>query len=440
MEIWDQTIQTGRPPEGMQYGSVYTKEMLNEALDTENPYAVVPTQDEQGHGTKLAAIAAGSKDDERNWTGAAPQADIAVVKLKPAKQILHQFYCVPPDAIAYQENDLMLGVRYLHELALREGKPLVLCLALGTNMGSHSGTSPLASYLNVIGARAGRCIVLAAGNEANQGHHYYGTLQNDQPYEDVELRVGENEYGLLMELWSSTPDLLSVSLISPSGEEVPRVNYGMQSLRFDFLFEQTLVYIDFQPLEPYSGEQLIAIRMVTPAPGIWKLRVYGDRVVNGIYNIWLPITGFLNAQTVFLNSNPDLTLTEPGTTEVPITVGAYQARNNSISIDSSRGYTRKGRIKPDLTAPGVQVETVAPGNRVSALTGTSASSAITSGAAALLMEWGIVRGNQPNLDSQDIKQLMIRGADRNFNQLYPNRSWGWGTLNLTAAFRELGRF
>ena len=440
LEIWDQTDQSGGTPEGISYGTVYRKEDIDRALKSSEPFSVVPVRDETGHGTQLASIAAGSEDKKSGWIGAAPDTLIAAVKLKPAKSYLKKFFMVPPDAQAYQENDIMLGVRYLHELALREKKPLVLCIALGSNMGGHTGTSPLSSYLNTIGARAGRCIVTAGGNEANQGHHFYGIVNETTPYQDVEIRADEGEYGLMMELWSNTPDVFSVSLVSPSGEEIPRVTYGMGSQMFDFLFEDTIVYINFQPLDPFSGEQLIVIRMLRPAPGIWRLRVYGEHVVHGIFNIWLPVTGFLSAQSIFLDSNPDTTLTEPGNTETPVTVGAYRTQNDSIYIDSGRGYTRKGRIKPDLTAPGVSVAAYAPGNALTSMTGTSAAAAVTAGAAALMLEWGIVKERRPGMSTLEIKQLLIRGADRNSSQLYPNRSWGYGTLNLYAAFASLGRF
>lgn len=439
-ELWDQTDQSGTTPEGIGYGTVYTQEELNRALENAEPFSIVPSRDNSGHGTKLAAIAAGSENLETGWVGAAPLSELAVVKLKPAKRYLKEYFMVPEEAEAYQENDIMLGVRYLHELALRERRPLVICLGLGTNMGGHAGTSPLSFYLNTIASVAGRCIVIAGGNEANQGHHFYGTLNRGEEYQDVELRVAEDEAGLMMELWSNTPDVFSVSLISPSGEEVPRVTSGMRNLRFDFLFEKTIVNVNFQSLDPYSGDQLIAIRMSEPTPGIWRLRVYGETVIDGIYNIWLPVTGFLSAGTVFLDSNPDITLTEPANTEIPITAAAYRPQNESIYIDSSRGYTRKGRIKPDLAAPGVEASTYGPGNTLTTMTGTSAAAAVTAGAAALMLEWGIVRERRLTMGTLEIKQLMIRGAARSLSQLYPNRIWGYGTLDLYAAFSSLGRF
>ncbi len=440
LEIWDQTIQTGNLPEGLQYGSVYTREEINEALESDDPFSVVPSRDEEGHGTQIASIAAGTPDDETGWTGAAPLADIAMVKLKPAKKLIKQYFMVSPDVQAYQENDIMLGVRYLNELARRKNMPLVVCMNLGSNMGGHEGNTPLASYLNSMSARSGRCVVIAGGNEANQGHHFYGVLREGQSYEDVELRVAEGEYGLTMELWGTSPDELSVSLISPTGEEVPRVSPRNGNQRFSFLFERTVVYIDFELLGARSGDELVVIRMYAPTPGIWRIRVYGVSALHGTYNIWLPTKGLLLQDTEFLNSNPDITLTGPANAEGPITVAAYQVQNNSIYINSSRGYTRKGRIKPDIAAAGVEVRTFAPGNRYTSMTGTSIAAAIVAGAAALLMEWGVVRENRPAMETSEIKRLLVSGARRSSVELYPNRSWGYGTLDLYASFMVLGRF
>lgn len=440
LEIWDQTDQSGRLPEDIGYGSVYTQEEINQALKLADPFSAVPIRDESGHGTQLASIAAGSFDEDRGWSGAAPMADLAVVKLKPAKEYLRRYYMVRPEAEAYQENDIMMGVRYLSDLAFRVGKPLVICIALGSNRGGHEGTSPLSSILNMASARSDRCILVAGGNEANQGHHFYGNLMQGQAYQEVELRVAEEEYGLTMELWGTTPDLLSISMISPAGEEIPRISSSLGNRQYDFLFERTVVYIDFQSLDPSSGDEMIRIRMFAPSAGIWRLRVYGTSVIHGIYNIWLPVTGFISPGTVFPDSNPDITLTSPANAEAPITIAGYQVQNDSIYIASSRGYTRKGRIKPDIAAPGVKVSAFEPGNRFTTVTGTSAAAAIAAGAAALLLEWGVVRGNRPTMGTQEIKQLLIRGARRNPNELYPNRSWGYGALNLYNSFQLLGRF
>ena len=172
--IWDQTIQEGVPPRGLLYGTEYRREQIDEALRNENPFQVVPSRDEQSHGTFLASIAAGGPNEENQFIGAAPDATIAMVKLKPAKQYLKDFYEIHTDAECYQETDIMLGLKYLNQLAEEQGLPLVICIAIGTNQGGHSGLSPLIGLLEVYSNLAQRAIVIGAGNEANQRHHYLG--------------------------------------------------------------------------------------------------------------------------------------------------------------------------------------------------------------------------------------------------------------------------
>ena len=181
--IWDQTVQTGEVPEGFWYGSEYTREQINQAFQNENPRTIVPSIDENSHGTFLASIAAGGANEENQFIGAAPEASIAMVKLKEAKQYLKDFYEIHTDAPCYQENDIMLGIEYLDRLAARENLPLVICIALGTNMGGHSALSPLAGQLELYSNISNRIIVIAAGNEANQRHHYQGILENNNAVE-----------------------------------------------------------------------------------------------------------------------------------------------------------------------------------------------------------------------------------------------------------------
>ena len=166
--IWDQTLQDGMPPEGFLYGTEYTEDMINEALRSDTTQEMVPTSDEQGHGTFLASIAAGgASEEEEGFLGAAPDAQIAVVKLKEAKRYLKEFYLINTDAPCYQENDIMLGVTYLNNLANKLELPLIICIALGTNMGSHSANSPLTSQLDIYANTANRAVVIGSGNEAN---------------------------------------------------------------------------------------------------------------------------------------------------------------------------------------------------------------------------------------------------------------------------------
>lgn len=436
--LWDQTVQTGTPPYDLEYGSVYTRQEINQALALEDPYSLVPSQDQIGHGTALAGIASGTALPENDFAGAAPQAMIAVVKLKPAKEYLKSFFYVTGDAPAYQMTDIMAGIRYLIRLSEELLKPLVICLGLGTSQGAHSGDSPLDSMLSVTNQFRGIIGVSAAGNEAGRAHHYYGTALNSTEYNAVEILVKEGTRGFCAELWGQPPEVYAVGFESPLGEVVqkipPRLSY---SENISFILENTKIFVSSEIIQTVSGSQLIFIRFTDPTPGSWKIRVYTGNYNSGSYHIWLPITGFSNPDVTFLEPNPDTTITSPGTSLSVITTAAYNAYNNSLYLNSSRGYTRTGQIKPDIAAPGVNVFAPAPRQRYTTITGTSAAAAITAGASALVMEWGMNRTPSRIFNSEEMKSLFIRGAQRRGDNLYPNREWGYGLLDVYQVFVSL---
>lgn len=436
--IWDQTIQDGTAPEGFLFGSEYTQSQINEALRSESPFVIVPSRDENGHGTFLASVAAGSPNSAENFTGAAPLSEIIMVKVKPAKPYLKEYYRIPDTADAYQENDLMLGVLYLLIQAQILKKPLVICFGMGTSSGDHTGTSPLADYLNYAAENRGVGVVVCTGNEADAQHHYRGLVSSQDSYEDVELRIGENSNGFTMELWASYPNQYTISFLSPSGETIPRIPARLgQNDVFSFVFEPTKIVVDYDLAEARSGAQLIQIQFIRPTAGVWRIRVYGNETNLGPYDMWLPIRNFLDNATYFLKPNPYLTLTEPSTADLVISVGAYQASDVSYFLESGRGFTRNDRIKPDFLAPGVNIQgTVYPG-RYENRSGTSLAAAITAGAVAQIFTWAFTQGNDNNISSSVIKNYFIRGADRKSFLEYPNEQWGYGSLNLYQTFERL---
>lgn len=442
--LWDQTIQSGNAPDGFFYGSQYTNEDLNEALSLENPYEAVPSVDENGHGTFLASVAAGTALPLQDFSGAAPKAEIAAVKLKSAKENLRDFFLIRESAVAYQETDLMLALRYLVQCARQAQKPLVICFGLGTNQGDHSGYMPLAEALDTLSRMSAIYVVSATGNEAGKGHHFYGKMENTSGYQNVEVLVPEKERGFTMELWASPPDLFAVGMISPLGETIPPIPPRAGPVTgISFLLEQTVVEVSYEPVEIASGGQLAFLRVQNPTPGIWGFQIYPRQISSGIFHIWLPVSGFAMENTRFLNSNPDTTIICPSNAEGIITCAAYNNATGGLFIQSSRGYTRTGNIKPDIAAPGVEVY----GARSSASefarqgfgreSGTSISAALTAGAAALLVNWGLQSNPPRYFTNREIKSLLIRGAARSSNLLYPNREWGYGTLNLYQIFQSL---
>ena len=201
LAIWDQTDQTGTAPEGFYYGSEYTREQISEALSLENPLEAVPVTDDNGHGTRMASAAAGSAvNDGLDFLGAAPEADIVVVKLKQAKQYLLDFYLIPEGVPAYESNDIVLAVKYLNSFAVPFARPVCICLGIGRSFGDHMANSALSRYLSEVSSDINRVVVVSGGNEGNTAHHYAGTV-TERESEEIELRVGEGTRGFLMEIW-----------------------------------------------------------------------------------------------------------------------------------------------------------------------------------------------------------------------------------------------
>lgn len=436
LAIWDQTIQSGEPPEGFLYGTQYTREDIDRALRAEDPYTIVPSRDENGHGTSMASAAAGSSiSGGLAFQGAAPRADILVVKLKECKQYLRDFYLIPQNVPAYQENDIMLAVQYADTFAVPFRRPVVICLGMGTNYGDHTGSSPLARYLDAIAVKRSRAVVAAGGNEGNALHHYQGNLDNrgrtGSNSLPVEVRVEQGAEGFLLELWGNVPDVFTVSVRTPGGETIPTVRLGLQeSITYSFVYERSRVTIAGSLVEPGSGEELVLLRVENPTPGIWTFQVEAlGEIHNGEFHMWLPITRFLSAPVYFLEPSPYITLTEPSMAVSVITVSTYDAANNSFYIDSGRGFSRSGAIRPDFAAPGVNVSTIRGRE-----TGSSLAAALTAGAVAQFMQWAVVERNNTVVEGREIKNYFIRGASRSFDMTYPNREWGYGRLNVAGAF------
>lgn len=444
--IWDQTAtpaDEGGLPEGFAYGVEYSREQINEALRSENPREIVPQRDEEGHGTALASIACGSEDLSANFTGAAPLSDILVVKLKPAKAYLKDFFYIPDNKLVYQENDIMAAVAYLEKKAKEYNQPLVICLGLGTNNGSHSGASILSEYLNYIGGLWRRCIVTAVGNEAAARHHFYGV--NSAPRKNastlpiaVEINVEEAMRGFYLELWASAPELFLVSVRSPGGTLIPEIPVRSSGHQVhDFVVENTRVEIDYRTVGRTRGDQLIFVRFDRPARGIWTLYVYPDTTITGNFHIWLPMQGMLDKDVYFLRPDPETTLTIPSTAFIPISVGGYQSSDGSLYLNSGRGYTVAGSVKPDFNAPAVNVAAIGIRGNPITMTGTSAAAAITAGACAQLLEWGAVRRNDLALNSVEIGNILIRGCRRQMETDYPNPSWGYGKMDVYTALQQI---
>lgn len=436
--IWDQTIISDKIPENLPYGTEYNREQINEALKSENPFSVVPSKDEIGHGTMVAGIAAGNEVPESGFYGVAPDSELVIVKLKPAKPYLKHFFRLPENALAYQENDLIFGLQYLLNYAAKVNKPIVLCVTLDTSQYAHDGRGTTSSWLSLESGMPGIASLIAVGNEGNARRHFLGSIKEDIRYDIVELNIGANEGGFSMELWGTSPNRYSIDITSPSGEYIPRIDIRLDETReLSFIFEKTIIYVDYQMVESQSGDQLILLRFSQPAQGIWKFKVYGNGIYPMNFNIWLPMNNFIGSDTFFIRSDPYTTLLSLACADIPITVTAYNTDDGSLFIDAGKGYTRTNMIKPDIAAPGVNIVSPSLDHGFVQVTGTSAAVAHTAGLAAMLFEWGIVKGNYPKMSTQDVKIFLIRGAKRNAEVTYPNRDWGYGILNIFNVYDKI---
>ena len=339
------------------YGRVYSNAMINEALSSDNPLSHVPVTDESGgHGTMLAGLAAGQEHPEKGFTGAAPGARLVVVRLRQAKRYLRDFYLVNDAALCYSEIDIIMGVKFLEEYSRTVGKPISIIIGLGANISSHSGSTVLSDFLNNIGRNIGRCVTACTGNYANSRLHFRGNLLPDAEYIPIEIKVGEREMGFYCVLWSEPPEVFSLEFISPIGrveQRVPPKINERTTLRF--ILEGTQIEIFYGLNQAVSGLNFVTLRFITPSPGIWTIRVYGYSVLSGGFNMWINNREFLWSDTYFLQPDPYNTITDPGNTDVPTTVGAYNYRDGSVYIGSGRGTAAYYDYKPDIVAPGVNV-------------------------------------------------------------------------------------
>lgn len=457
VSLWDQTEQNGIRPEGFLYGTEWTREEIDRVLKNDRDSIQRLPSDENGHGTFLASIAAGREDIDRGFSGVAPDAELVVVKLKQSKKYLREFYSIPDGVWSCQEDDVMLAVRYIIGVANRLGRPVSICLGIGTNLGGHNGANNLERYISYLSLLPKISFHIAGGNEGISGHHFHGMIRREELYQTVDFNVAEEENGFVMELWGDEPNVYTIGILSPGGENIERMQLKMGEFRsIRFFPENTLLEVRSFPGATIGGSQVIRLNFKNLVPGIWKLFVYGVGNGEKQYDIWLPISNFLKEETVFINPSSEQTITSPGNAQYAITYVPYDITTGGLYVRASKGYTRDGRIVPDLTAPGVSVSipeilvnrpenptengTLRP-NRTPNTTGeqrgrqrirsgSSVSAAFGAGIGALMQEWAFVAGYDLFMNGQNMRTYLIQGAVKDGPYEYPNREWGYGKVNV----------
>ena len=401
--FWDMTAE-GTPPEGFLHGAAYSGEEIAAGL--------VPAAAETGHGTAVAAIAAGQ-------SGVAPGASIAAVKLSSSRN-----------------TDIMRAVKYILDQAEDRGMPCVINISYGTNCGSHRGQTLFESYIDQSAQRGRSVVVCAAGNEGSGAHHFRGKLIEGGSV-DAEFTVSTRRELVYLSLWKNFADEAVFDLTLPNGQSTGPLTEGTRFLRFGSIRVSVFYGV---PTHYSAAQEAIFLLEAPPGglDGLWRLRCQGGRVSNGLFDIWLPTVEEVSDRTAFLQPEPDLTITLPATAMYPISVGGFRPETETVSPFSGRGDQEcAGRVLLDLTAPAEAVRSAKAGGGYDVFTGTSMAAPFVSGAAALMMEWGIVQGNDLFLYNQRVKAFLCKGALRSPFLSYPNPQWGYGRLNLCGTMNEL---
>ncbi|NYB75896.1 S8 family peptidase [Sedimentibacter hydroxybenzoicus DSM 7310] len=431
LSIWDQT-GNGTFPEDMQFGAVYTQKEINAALQSESPLEIVPQQDTIGHGTFIASVAGGRENN--GHIGSAPDASIIAVKLKPASPYYFRLFPeLPDDSIIFTSDNIMMGIEYILDQADTFNRPVAICIALGTNFGGHAGFSMMEEYLTYVCNRRGVAICTAAGNESNAKHHTDGVFTEAGQIQNIGINVGQNVRGFSVQIWNEAWDKISVAVKSPTGQVINRIPFESNiAFRKTLVLEKSLVGIGYFQLR----SRLAIVEVEDPTPGIWEIILQGDIVVSGEYHAWLPITGMVSPYVEFIEPKPNYTIVNPATSIGTITCGAYNNRDDSLFIASSWGPTRLPRMSPDFVAPGVNIGGIYPKGPGTS-SGTGVAAAITTGAAAIMLQWGIVMNHEPDMSCNRVLSLLIRGCSRSGSREYPNVQWGYGKLDLFESFNKL---
>lgn len=433
--LYDQSI-ISTPPEGYFIGTEYTNEQINQALKVENPYDIVPSKDTVGHGTFLASVAAGR--EEGDYVGAAPDSELIIVKLKKARNYARERFLIPPEQEnAFESSSVMLGIEYILNRAQELNRPVAICLGVGTNMGGHDGLTLFEEYLNIVSNIRGVCLCTAAGNESEARHHTQGVIKKADQFVPMQIKVGENAGDIYMSIWNGAADKMSVAIRSPTGEMIGRVPAKTGTFyQSKLVLEKSKVSVEYYfPVEG-NGSQITVVKIYNATPGVWTVMVYGDIILDGTFHSWLPITGFVSPNVEFLVPIPNYTIVTPSTAMGVITCGAYDSSNNILYPKSSWGPTRLPKMAPDFVAPGVDVGGIYP-TGPGTMSGTSVSSAITTGACALMLQWGVIEGNDLSMSTFQARAYIIRGCTRNSGLTYPNAQWGYGKINLIQSFNSM---
>lgn len=448
LRIWDQTIDSGKTPDGFISGSEYTEEDINKAIQAQkqgqNPYDIVPSKDDYGHGTKMAGIV-GARGINREIVGVAPDCEFIIIKLQEASKEYIDFYYAKGDKAKYRNKDIIMALKYLYELSFTLNKPMIIYLPLGSNLGDHAGASILERYVDTkISGKNSLFVVTSTGNQGNTDTHTSGEIKSNGDSQIIELNCGKEQQGLVLQIYAQRPSKIKLGILSPSGERFENTNPRKtkhilinDAPTWKFIYEGTTVQVTYDSPDEFTGDDKFVIKMEGITEGVWRFILTSNNIVDGKYYAWILQRELLAEDTRFLNPSPYTTLTIPGTAKTIINTSYYNQNNGAIVSESGRGYTMKDYIQPIITAGGINAITTKPGGGTITMSGASVAGAILAGCCALIIQWAVVDGNDPQMYATKLQAYIIRGARKREGDTYPNRQWGYGILDMQEIFKSL---
>lgn len=438
--IWDQTIQNFGQEQKIPvpYGTVYTKEEIQNAIQAyrngKSPYEIVPSRDEIGHGTNMAGLIGGTGKNP-DFKGVVPECNFIIIKLVEA-YAYKKFFELKTNV--FDIFTIFTAFEFMERYIEIRRRPTIIYFPLGTNLGNHKGNGALELYIENILKNNAIAVVTGAGNQAARGGHTSGTITAVGERRAVDLYVAPGEKFIIVEIWIDQPNIMSLDIISPSGESTGMVNPTINMVQtFSYLFETTTIKVNYYVPEENTGDQLIRIRFFNLQPGIWTMALTGANILDGRFNVWIPQEGLIQPETRFILADPYGTFTNPGGSKYIITIAAYNQNNDNILNYSGVAFINDYINVIDVAAGGVNALTVAPNNQVAIVSGTSVSAAIVTGVCAMLFQWGIVDGNYPYMYAQTIKTFLARGVSTRPGDIYPNPQWGYGMVDALRLFENI---
>lgn len=438
--IWDQTISGIKPFEEspIPFGTLFRKNEIQAAISAyregKSPYDIVASKDEIGHGTNAAGII-GSAGKNPNLKGVVPECDFLVVKLIRDYSYEAQFKVNIP---VYNITAIMAALEFVYRYALAHPKPTIIYFPLGTNLGNRRGSGLLEQYIQNISVNRGIALVTSTGNQRANSEHTSGFISGVGMTSVIEIDVSPLQNDLWVEVWVDAPNIMSLEIISPAGESSGLISALINTLiSYKFIFEKTTIKVNYYIPEEFTGDELIRIRFYNLQPGIWRLRLIGNSILNGRYNAWMNQNEITVGETKFSPEDTYGTITNPNGANFIITAAGYNQNNNNVVNYSGMAFVDQYVNVIDVAAGSVNALTIAPNNKVAVANGTSVAAAIVAGACAMLFEWGIVKGNDPHMYAQTLKTYLARGTTRRGGDIYPNPQWGYGMLNILLMFENM---